>query len=141
MFHTLSAEILLSILHFLEPQDVVAFLSAQRSLSELIDDDEFWHALALTFNVTYRSPNQTWRELCFSGDIKFVCPHLRPQSDSKLLEKRESLWQALVEDHVDVCGCNAVHQCRYHGMCFGKAETRGETLRFPEQRVIDCFEG
>lgn len=72
----LPTELLLCILRYLDPGSILTVLATHPSLACLDQDGGFWHGLATIHGVSYRHPSQTWRDLCLSGDIYDLCPHL-----------------------------------------------------------------
>lgn len=70
-------EILLRVLHYVDPVQISTFLSTLVDVIPLADNEQFWQSLAGTFGITCKQPYGSWKDLCYSGDLMATCPHLQ----------------------------------------------------------------
>ncbi|KAI8370438.1 uncharacterized protein BYT42DRAFT_647688 [Radiomyces spectabilis] len=89
---TIPKEILFHILGFLDHHDILTVLSLSSSLTHLYNDEDFWHALVLTHNITYRIDNTTWRDLYTSNETLKMCPHLQLSHRDNLQRQPKRQW-------------------------------------------------
>ncbi|KAJ8651747.1 hypothetical protein O0I10_012694 [Lichtheimia ornata] len=108
-------EIMLRILHYVEPVQISTFLSTLRNLITLEDNEQLWQSLAGTFGITCKQPYGSWKELGFSGDLMTTCPHLQAVDCPCSLLRATSAIK-----HDTPCSCGQQSwACLEYGICLG----------------------
>lgn len=131
-------EIMLRILHYVEPVQISTFLSTLRNLITLEDNEQLWQSLAGTFGITCKQPYGSWKELGFSGDLMTTCPHLQAVDCPCSLLRATSAIK-----HDTPCSCGQQSwACLEYGICLGNYTQRGRRRWWAvsRQRVVLIYD-
>jgi hypothetical protein len=101
LFDSLSLEVLLFIASYLDYLSLIRLAATSKRLSLVLKDDMlFKEMLFLDYGVSYKSPDETWREQYVNkwSDIsgRRICPHLSSVTDDILMEKADTFKAAQV---------------------------------------------
>lgn len=128
-------EILLRVLHYVDPVQISTFLSTLVDVIPLADNEQFWQSLAGTFGITCKQPYGSWKDLCYSGDLMATCPHLQAvDCPCSLIRVTSVIMQG------SPCSCGQQPwACLEYGICLGNQRDRMVVLLclcYPKDAVI-----